>query len=144
MSREKIEWSDEVRKRLSLWFFWSNGNHMHLKSQSTISAMIKRAAGELPGDETDVPRELTFELEATEKALARMKLSDFPRDKQARDLLIDIYLHGKPIEEIERERHWDPDRRRIEQWRAESIVGRYMIQAEKVIRENLAKQEKRA
>lgn len=128
---EKRTWSDEVRVRLVTWGAWAAGPQQYRNPMSPIAAMIRRAAGELPGDDISVPRELTFELEVTEKALARMKYSDVPRDRVARKLLLRIYLHGVDPHELEFERGWTRDRRQAEMWRAESIVGRYMIEVER-------------
>ena len=123
-----ITWSKEVRYRLIRWFHWAHGNHMHMNPDNPIAAMMKRAEGHLPGEDCDVPRELTLELEVTEKAVARMKN---PREKTYRRLLIDTYLNGKYIFQMALDRKWSEDKTNIMLWRAESIVGRYMIELEK-------------
>ena len=125
---ETVEWSKEVRNRLIQWFYWANGNHMHLNPDNPIAALMKRAEGHLPGEPLDVPRELTFELEVTEKAVARMKN---PRDKIYRRLLIDTYLNGLYVFEMAGDRRWSEEKTSMMLWRAESIVGRYMIEVEK-------------
>lgn len=143
MPREKRDWSDEVRLRLIIWSAWVAGPQVYQSPGNPIAAMIKRAAGELQGDDISVPRELTFELEVTEKAIARMKQSGFRRDTQARKLLQQIYQYTIDVEEIARDRKWSPEMLRIQQWRAESIVGRYMMEVEKDLK-NIAMLRQRA
>ncbi len=126
-----LSWSEIVRLRLITWGAWANGPQMYRNPLSPIAAMIKRAAGELPGDDISVPRDLTFELDVTEKALARMKLSGFPRDRQACRLLKRVYLHAVEPAELERAYNWSPELRKINLWRAESVASRYMIEVEK-------------
>lgn len=123
-----VEWSKEVRYRLIRWFYWASGNHMHLNPDNPIAALMKRAEGDLPGEDLDVPRELTLELEVTEKAVARMKNH---REKPYRRLLIDTYLNGLYVFEMALDRRWSEDKTKMMLWRAESIVGRYMIEVEK-------------
>jgi len=124
-------WSKEVQQRLARWYQWTRGNHAFLHPDNPIAAMIKRAAGELPGDDLDVPRNLTFELEVTEKSVARMKNH---RERQYRRLLIDTYLHGMFVFELALDRRWSEKKTKMMLWRAESIVGRHMIEVEKVLK----------
>ena len=127
-------WSEEVRLRLFLWFRWVNKHHLYEISGNPIAAMIKRAAGELPGDDLDVPLGLTLELEVTEKAVARMREA-YPVPRR---LLIETYVHGRFIHEIAADRNWSEKKTKMELWRAESVVGRYMIDVEKELTQDVA------
>lgn len=96
-----------------------------------IAAMVRRAAGELPGDDISIPHDLTFELHVIEKSLGLMKQSEFSRDKQARQLLLMVYRDAMEPIDLEVKMGWTPERRKMEIWRAESILSRYMIRMEK-------------
>lgn len=128
---ETRTWSEEVRFRLVTWGLWASGAQLYRNPSSIIAAMIERAAGELPGDDLSVPLDMTFEIHVVEKALARMKLSSFSRDRQARKLLMRIYLHAVDPIDLQVENNWTAEMRQAQQWRAESIVGRYMTELEK-------------
>lgn len=128
LDKTKEPWSKEVRYRLIRWFHWANGNHYYQNPDNPIAALMKRAEGYLPGEDCDIPRDLTFELEVTEKSVARMKNR---REKVYRRLLIDTYLNGKYLFEIALDKRWSEEKTSMMLWRAESIVGRYMIEVEK-------------
>ena len=130
----RLSWAEEVRYQLLQWFYWARGNHEHTNPDNPIAALMKRAEGDLPGMPLDVPVELTPELEVTEKAVARMKNN---REKVYRRLLIDTYLHGMYVCHMAADRKWSEDKTKIMLWRAESIVGRYMIEVEKQLTASL-------
>lgn len=109
---------------------WHWGNHLHQGRQNFIGAMVDRAEGELPGADISIPQELTPELEAVEKAVARMR----GKHDLYREVIKDTYLSGMFTHELagawsnhlHRDRNWSPEYTKQILSRAELICWRYI------------------
>lgn len=99
-----------------------------------LAKMIRRAAGELPGDSLDVPRELTPELEGVEKSFCELAESTFPRDQLAYALLMQYFREAMDPQEIEAMYGWSPQKRMEELRIARRIFGRCLRRADQRIR----------
>lgn len=122
-----LDWQKTVRRRLLVWSAWSNGIHDIRREESPLARMIRKRAGDSPGRDLSVPADLTPELEAVEKSLARMRnLYPIPRG-----LLLDYYLRGRFTHEIAMRRRWSEEKAKRELTLAEAIVGRFMLEVDR-------------
>lgn len=118
----------EIRRRLVVWMRWHWGDPLGGDRQNFIGAMMARAEGDLGGNDLTVPRELTPQLEAVEKAVARMRGTY----DLYREIIVDTYVRGMFTHELagawsdylRRRREWSPTYAKQMLARSELICGR--------------------
>ena len=115
-----------VQQRLRTWSDWARGNQLVRTQGNPLAAMMRIAAGEIPGRDLDVPYDLTPEIEATEKAIAQLR-SQNPRYKR---LIMRFWLGHVPLFEIAAELRVSDDWAKEMLRRAEAQVGRNILQLE--------------
>ena len=100
-------YADEVQERLNRWAAWTRGNQLLPVARNVLAEMIRREAGEVPGVDLSVGYQFTFDIEATDKAIARLKLAaeacsgDQRRYlKAAKRVLMSAYLGRMGVPEL--------------------------------------------
>lgn len=133
-------WAEETRERLTTWANWTRGNQLVRGSKNVLADMIKRAAGEVPGLDTSVGYEFTFEIEVTDKAVARLKVDaqalPWQRRrymKQAKRVLMSVYLGRRTPAELARQLNCPAEHIKSQLWFAECYVGRAIPEVEKTV-----------
>ena len=112
--------------RLKEWSDWARGNQLSKPQGNVLADMMRIAAGEVPGRDLDVPYDLTFAIEATDKAVARLR----DQNPKYRRIIMRYWMGHLPIFEIARELRSSEERARELLTRAESQVGRNIIMIE--------------
>ena len=133
----EVMWADEVREYLAEWSAWTRGNQLVRGTRHVLAAMIQRAAGEVPGADSGTRYEFTIIIEATDKAIARMKLdsAQYGRSrkkytKTAKNVLMSSYLGNRSTREIAEKMDVSENHVKALLWYAESYVGRLIPQIE--------------
>ena len=128
---EQDEWSEEVRQRLERWAAWTRGNETHSGTSNILATLIRQAAGEVPGLDTSINREFTLEIEAVDKAIAKIRVEADRSEgghkkylKAAKRVLMSTYLGREGTKEISERIGVPEDRVKALLWYAESFVGR--------------------
>ena len=139
---ERGSWSAEVRERLERWAAWSRGHQLVRGTKNVLADMIERAAGEVPGADCSSDYRFTFDIEVTDKAIARLKLHSNQAHrtrkrymKEAKRVLMSTYLGRLGLIEIATRMNVSTDYVRALLWYAESYVGRQVPEIERELRE---------
>lgn len=139
MTEDKQDlWSEEVRERLVVWANWTRGNQLVRGTKNVLADMIQKAAGEVPGSDSGGGYEFTFEIEAVDKSVARMKMEanriggrQKTYIKSAKRVLMSTYLGQRGTAELAETMDCSVDHVKALLWYAESFVGRALPQVEK-------------
>jgi hypothetical protein len=126
-----------VEERLRQWSDWARGNQLTNNQQNPLAAMMRIAAGEVPGRDLDVPYDLIPQIEITEKAIARLREQN-PRYKR---VIMRYWLGRVPVFEIATEFRTDDRRTKEILHRAEAQVGRNIIMLENGLTEEYFKRK---
>ena len=121
-----------VEQRLRTWSDWARGNQLLSTQGNPLAAMMRIAAGEIPGRDLDVPYDLTPEIEVTEKAIARLREQN-PRYKR---IIMRYWLAHVPLFEIAGELRVDDRLAQEILGRAHSQVGRNILMLENGLTES--------
>lgn len=115
-----------VHNRLRQWSDWARGNQLLSTQGNPLAAMMRIAAGEIPGRDLDVPYDLTPEIEITEKAIACLRAQN-PRYKR---IIMRYWLARAPLLEIAGELRIDDRLAKEILGRAQAQVGRNILMLE--------------
>lgn len=133
-------WADEIRERLERWANWTRGNQLVRGQKNVLADMIKRAAGEIPGLDSSVGYEFTFDIEVTDKAIARLKVDAHGANRrrrrhlrQAKRVLMSAYLGRRSAAELALQLNCSESHVKALLWFAESYVGRAIPETEKTV-----------
>jgi hypothetical protein len=118
-----------VEERLLEWSDWARGNHLSQPQSNPLADMIRRAAGEVRGRDLDMPYELTFSIEATDKAVAMLKL----QNRRYKRLIMRYWMGRVPVFEISADMRMSEERVREMLLRAHGQVGRNIYTAEETL-----------
>lgn len=115
-----------VEDRLREWSDWARGHQFTKRQMNPIAAMIRIAAGEIPGRDLSVPYELTRSVEITDKAIARLKKEN-ARQKR---IIMRYWLGRVPLYEIGAELRVSDERAKEMLMRAHLALGRHILELE--------------
>ena len=122
-----------ISERLGQWSDWARGNPLTPKQTNPLADMMKRAAGDVPGRDLDVPYEMTIEVELTDKAVGRLRDQN-PRYKR---VIMKYWMGHAPVHEIAHEMHVTEERAKEMLMRAELQVGRNILTLEEGLTQDL-------
>ena len=122
-----------ISERLEQWSDWARGNPLTSKQTNPLADMMRRAAGDVPGRDLDVPYEMTIEIELTDKAVGRLREQN-PRYKR---VIMKYWMGHAPVHEIAHEMRIGEEIAKLMLMRAELQVGRNILTLERDLTDEL-------
>ena len=129
--------SEETHEHLVVWGDWSR---LHSppgqNSRNVIDVMMMRARDGTEREDPNTPADFTFDIECTDKAIARLKLSRY--DRRLIRVIKHLYLGYDDYNRIADALRTSEDVVKMLHWAAVSCVGRfrYIVGKDLTIREN--------
>lgn len=121
-------WSSETHEYLNTWADWTRGHQAVRGTRNVLADMIKRASDGIYIPATDTAYDFTFDVEVTDKAVARLRMEGLHRLKS---IIMGWYLGRQSYFALSRSFRTSEDVIKMQHWAAVSAVGRFRFEVER-------------
>lgn len=119
--------------RLQDWSDWARGSSLTKKQGNPLADMIRRAAGEVPGRDLDIPYDMTIEVELTDKAVGKLR----GQNTRYKRIIMRHWMGHIPVHELAHDLMCSEDRTKELLLRAQLQVGRNILMLEEGLTSDL-------